>query len=126
MSNPDEETTPAAPGDEAATATAGTAEATEAGAEPEKHRLELEVEIKDVGPCKKHLKVVIPHAEIDRQLGDSLKTVRREAIVPVEKVRSGPGGLDHMFTNDSTNRNGRSAAASSTPVSATISLLTAR
>ena len=85
MSTRDEETTPAETGDQAATATAET-EAAPAEAEPEKekekHRLDLQVEITDVGPCKKHLKVSIPHAEIDRQLGDSLKTVRREAAVP--------------------------------------------
>ena len=38
-------------------------------------------------------------------------------------VRSVPGRLVHMLTSDSTNRNGRSAAASSTPVSATMALL---
>lgn len=75
MSTPeDENATPVEAADES-TATA------EPAAE-EKHRLALEVEIRDVGPCKKHLKVVIPRDEIDRQMGDSLKSVRREAAVP--------------------------------------------
>lgn len=45
-------------------------------------RLDLEVEITDSGPCKKHVKVVIPPAEIETQFKDSLKSMRREAQVP--------------------------------------------
>ena len=61
--------------------TATTVATTEKAAEP-KRKLELEVEISDVGPCKKHLKVAIARAEIDRQFDDSLKEMKREAFVP--------------------------------------------
>ena len=40
-----------------------------------KRKLELEVAITDVGPCKKHLKITIPRAEIDRQYEESLEIV---------------------------------------------------
>jgi trigger factor len=42
----------------------------------------MAVEITDVGPCKKHIKVSITHAEIERQYTESLETFRKEAAVP--------------------------------------------
>lgn len=48
----------------------------------EARKLDLTVELKEVGPCKKHIKIVIPPSEIQRQFGDSLKTMRRDAVVP--------------------------------------------
>src|SRR4051794_33351826 len=61
-----------------------TAEATEGveGEAPVKHKLDLDVQISDVGPCKKHLKVAIARAEIERQFDESLGTMKREAAVP--------------------------------------------
>src|SRR5262249_53685678 len=53
-----------------------------ADAEPEKKKLALDVQISDVGPCKKHLKIEIPRADIDRQFDDSLGEMPREAAVP--------------------------------------------
>jgi trigger factor len=50
-------------------------------AEP-KRKLEMEVAIADVGPCKKHLKITIPRSEIDRQYEESLNTLRKDAVVP--------------------------------------------
>jgi trigger factor len=47
-----------------------------------KPKLELDVQITDVGPCKKHLKVAIPRAAIDRQFDESLGELKREAAVP--------------------------------------------
>jgi trigger factor len=44
--------------------------------------LDMAVEITDVGPCKKHIKVSIPHDEIQRQSAESLETLRKEAVVP--------------------------------------------
>ena len=44
----------------------------EAEAEP-KRKLDIGVAITDTGPCKKHLKVTIPRAEIDRQYEKSLE-----------------------------------------------------
>lgn len=51
------------------------------GAEP-KRKLEIDVQIQEVGPCKKHLKVTIPRAEIERQFEVSLGTFQRDAQVP--------------------------------------------
>src|SRR5262249_29808909 len=51
-------------------------------AEEAKRKLEIAVDISDAGPCKKHLKVSIPRAEIDRQYHESLETLRKEAVVP--------------------------------------------
>jgi trigger factor len=50
--------------------------------EPSKVKLDLGVEISDVGPCKKHVKVSIPRSDIDRQFEESLGTMTREASVP--------------------------------------------
>src|SRR3954466_10149461 len=61
-----------------------TAEVNE-GAEGEvaaKHKLDLDVQISDVGPCKKHLKIAIARSEIERQFDESLGTMKREAAVP--------------------------------------------
>src|ERR1700730_11998963 len=48
----------------------------------EPRKLDLDVQISDVGPCKKHLKIAIAHAEIERQFDESLGTMKREAAVP--------------------------------------------
>src|SRR5262249_29994846 len=53
-----------------------------AEAQEEKRRLELAVDINDAGPCKKHLRVSIPRAEIDRQFEESLENLRKDATVP--------------------------------------------
>lgn len=50
--------------------------------ETAKPKLDLDVQITDVGPCKKHLKVAIARAEIDRQFDESLGSMKREAAVP--------------------------------------------
>ena len=57
-------------------AAVGTAE------EPPKRKLELDVQITDSGPCKKHIAIAIPRAEVDRQLEESLGKVRKDAAVP--------------------------------------------
>lgn len=49
---------------------------------PSKRRLDLDVQITDVGPCKKHLKVAVSRSEIERQFDESLGTMKREAAVP--------------------------------------------
>lgn len=54
-----------------------------------KRKLDLDVQIADVGPCKKHLKVVVARPEIDRQFNESIGTMAREAAVP-GSVPDGP------------------------------------
>ena len=51
-------------------------------AEPEKRKLDLEVQVKDAGACKKHITITIPRAEIDRQYEESLGALQKEAQVP--------------------------------------------
>jgi trigger factor len=51
-------------------------------AEPEKRKLEIDVKIDDAGACKKHIKITIPRAEIDRQFDESLGAFQKEAQVP--------------------------------------------
>lgn len=47
-----------------------------------RQKLDLDVQISDVGPCKKHLKVAISRVDIDRQFDESLGTMKKEAAVP--------------------------------------------
>ncbi len=47
-----------------------------------KRKLELDVQIDNVGPCKKHLKVTVPRSEIERQFEESLGNFQRDAQVP--------------------------------------------
>jgi len=75
-------------GDQDLDSPVSTAEVTEgagapdAGTETEKTKLDLDVQITDVGPCRKHVKVAISRADIDRQFQDSLKEMTREAAIP--------------------------------------------
>jgi trigger factor len=47
-----------------------------------KRKLEIDVQISDVGPCRKHLKVTVPRSEIEHQFGESLGSFQRDAHVP--------------------------------------------
>ena len=47
-----------------------------------KPKLALDVQIEDVGPCKKHVKVAIPRADVEKQFKDSLGEMTKEAVVP--------------------------------------------
>ena len=64
-----------------------------AEAEKPKRKLEIGVDITDVGPCKKHLKITIPRDEIDRQYEESLETLRKEAVVPGFRLGRAPRQL---------------------------------
>ncbi len=59
----------------------------------EKRKLDLEVQISDAGPCKKHLKVSIARAEVDRQFAESLGSVKKEAVVPGFRPGRAPKNL---------------------------------
>src|SRR6185312_3252108 len=50
--------------------------------EASKRKLEMQVDISDVGPCKKHVKVSIPRSEIERQYTESLEDFGKEVAVP--------------------------------------------
>lgn len=67
--------------------------ATTATATEPKRKLDLNVDITDVGPCKKHLKVEIPAAEVAHQFDESLKTIRKDAAVPGFRPGRAPSTL---------------------------------
>ena len=69
-----------------------TEDGTSAAAET-KARLDLDVQISDVGPCKKHLKVSIPRSDVEKQFNESLGTMTREAVVPGFRPGRAPKGL---------------------------------
>jgi trigger factor len=52
------------------------------GGEPEKRKLELHVDIKDAGPCKKHVRVRIPRSEVDRFYEETVKTLAERTAIP--------------------------------------------
>lgn len=54
----------------------------EAADDTPKRKLDLDVQISDVGPCKKHVKIAIARGDVERQFEESLGTLRREAAVP--------------------------------------------
>jgi trigger factor len=60
---------------------------------PPKAKLALDVQIEDVGPCKKHVKVAIPRADVEKQFKDSLGEMTREAHVPGFRPGHAPKGL---------------------------------
>jgi trigger factor len=65
---------------------------------PPKHKLDLDVQITDVGPCKKHLKVAVAKSEIERQFAESLGTMKKEAAVPGFRPGRAPRPLvEKMF-----------------------------
>jgi trigger factor len=65
----------------------------EGDVEKPKRRLDIGVNITDVGPCKKHLKITIPREEIDRQYEESLEALRKEAVVPGFRAGRAPRQL---------------------------------
>jgi trigger factor len=58
------------------------AEQDEGGEQPEKRKLELHVEIKDAGPCKKHVRVRIPRAEVDRFYEETVHALAERTAIP--------------------------------------------
>ncbi len=90
MSHPEEENV-------SSTLEAVEAEPTEAQDDAEKaepkRKLDLDVQISDTGPCKKHVKVSISRAEVDRQFEESIGTVKKEAAVPGFRPGRAPKSL---------------------------------
>ena len=76
-------------------------------AEP-KRKLDLDVQISDVGPCKKHIKVTIPRADVEKQFKESVGEMAKEAVVP----GSGPAAPRSSSRSGSARR---SPARSSRP-----------
>src|SRR5947209_5383684 len=75
--------------EEAGTATATEPEASAGGAEPAEaegekkpERLPQTVEMRDIGPCRKHIKVSVERGAIDRLLNKKFSELRTDASVP--------------------------------------------
>ena len=79
-------------GEELASPATPTEDGTSAEAAP-KTRLDLDVQISDVGPCKKHLKVSIPRSDVEKQFNESLGSITKEAVVPGFRLGRAPRGL---------------------------------
>lgn len=56
-------------------------------------RLELSVNIEDVGPCRKHVSVTVPEADIERLRGEALDEFSEQAEVPGFRVGRVPRSL---------------------------------
>jgi len=67
--------------DEQATLTADEHAAAEAAGE-RRYRLHLQVEIKAVGPCRKHVRVTVPRSDLDHFRDEALREVADTAAVP--------------------------------------------
>jgi trigger factor len=74
--------TPSTEATATATETPVDAPATEEGGEPKPQKLQQTVEMKDVGPCKKHIKVVVDRKDIDEQLNKKFSELVKESNVP--------------------------------------------
>jgi len=84
-SNPTQEpeATPAeATSTESAVATAEKPEGADGKAEENKDKLNQSVEITDIGPCKKHIKVTVDRSSIDDCYKHKFSEVAKDAIVP--------------------------------------------
>jgi trigger factor len=75
----------------AGAATATDEEAPEGEKPPKK--LNQQVEIKDVGPCKKHVKVIIPREDINERLDEKFSELVVEATVPGYRPGKAPRKL---------------------------------
>jgi len=82
MSTPDEDRSAAKDVEDGSTTAVADVESAVEGEAKPKRKLELDVQITDAGPCKKHLKVAIARAEVERQFEESLGSVKKEAAVP--------------------------------------------
>jgi trigger factor len=72
-----------APAGDAATAVAAPSEGPPAGEEePKEKKLHQKVEMRDTGPCKKHIKVTVERADIDERMGDHFTKLLKDTNVP--------------------------------------------
>ncbi len=60
---------------------------------PEKERLDLQVEVSEAGPCRKHIRVTIPRATIDQVLDSVVVNFAEKAEVPGFRKGHAPDSL---------------------------------
>src|SRR4051812_2449083 len=68
--------------DAEATASATAATEIQENGKEEKKPIKQSVDIKDVGPCKKHIKVTVDRADIDKNFEEKYKDLMGESWVP--------------------------------------------
>ncbi len=69
------------------------ATATAEGGEEKAEKLHQTVEMKDVGPCKKHIKVTVERDDIDKRLNEKFGELVKEANVPGFRPGKAPRSL---------------------------------
>ena len=70
----------------------------------QKYKLSLKVDIQNVGPCRKHVRVTVPRADIDHFSGEALKEIVETAAVPGFRKGRVPAGLaQKRFKSDISN-----------------------
>ena len=78
---------------EAAQALQAGANAADSGEEKAEEKLHQTVEMKDVGPCKKHIKVTVERGDIDKRLNEKFGELVKEANVPGFRPGKAPRNL---------------------------------
>jgi trigger factor len=77
--------------------------ATEAAVD-QKYKLSLKVDIQNVGPCRKHVRVTVPRTDIDHFSGEALKEIVQTAAVPGFRKGRVPASLaQKRFKSDISN-----------------------
>lgn len=61
--------------------------------EEEKSRMDLRVEVTEVGPCRKHVRVIIPRSEVDAIYDDAVEEFAGQAAVPGFRAGKVPAAL---------------------------------
>src|SRR5262245_9542487 len=90
---PDEpEGTPVTEETQDETSTAVAEEASPDGQEKPK-KLNQQVTMSDAGPCRKHIKVVIPRTDIDERINEKFNGMMTEAVVPGYRPGKAPRKL---------------------------------
>src|SRR5437868_4535677 len=81
--------------DQPATEDAATATAPPEGEEKKPEKLHQSVELRDVGPCKKHIKVTVDRADINARLGEKFSELLAEDhdIAPLSSPNIDPANI---------------------------------
>src|SRR5262249_6467226 len=79
--------------------------AEEEGGEPKPEKLHQTVELRDVGPCKKHIKVTIPRDDIDKRLNEKFSELVVDANVAGFRPGKAPRKIiERRFHKDVTDQ----------------------
>ncbi len=75
----------------------------ETGQDEQGPALNLQVEIQDAGPCLKHVRVIVPRADIDAHFEDAVEEMAVSAAVPGFRAGRAPRGLLQKRFRDELN-----------------------